>query len=156
MKYTHLLLCTICLLSPIPNKQPTCRFTKISLYSLWSTALTTCRDWWLGFPFRWRTQQSAITGMNCRITQLPNLWTQKAPGRNLPKAIPVHATSLSVDQNYPKDLKTPLWIEMKWNRVFSYWMYRLLGLIQRSAGAMRTNTWWWLISSRVSDSLRVA
>lgn len=46
-----------------------------------STALTTCRDGWLGFLFRWRTQQSAITGINCRITQLPNLWTQKALGR---------------------------------------------------------------------------
>ena len=33
-----------------------------------STALTTCRDGWLGFPFRWRTQQSAISGINCRIS----------------------------------------------------------------------------------------
>ena len=46
-----------------------------------SMALTTCRDGWLGFLFRWRTQQSAISGINCRTFQLPNLWTQMALGR---------------------------------------------------------------------------
>ena len=65
---------------------------------LLSTALTTCRDGWLGFPFRWRTQQSAISGINCRITLLPNLWTQKAPGRSSLQVNPVHAISLSVEQ----------------------------------------------------------
>ena len=59
--------------------------------SLWSTATTTCRDGWLGFLFRWRTQQSAISGINCRIIQLPNLWTQKAHGRSFSRVIPVHA-----------------------------------------------------------------
>lgn len=49
---------------------------------MWSTAPTTCRDGWLGFLFRWRTQQSAISGINCRIIQVPNLWTQTAHGRS--------------------------------------------------------------------------
>lgn len=57
------------------------------------TAPTTCRDGWLGFLFRWRTQQSAISGINCRIIQLPNLWTQKAHGRSSLRVIPVHAAS---------------------------------------------------------------
>ena len=55
------------------------------------TAPTTCRDGWLGFLFRWRTQQSAISGINCRIIQLPNLWTQMAHGRSFSRVIPVHA-----------------------------------------------------------------
>ena len=66
-----------------------------------STAPTTCRDGWLGFLFRWRTQQRAISGINCRIILLPNLWTQMAHGRSPSWAIPVHAI-LSVEQNKKK------------------------------------------------------
>ena len=69
-----------------------------------STAPTTCRDGWLGFLFRWRTQQSAISGINCRIIQLPNLWTQKAHGRSSLRVIPVHAAS----QCRTKNLSFPL------------------------------------------------
>lgn len=98
---------------------------------IWNFAILVV--WWLGFLFRWRTQQSAITGMNCRITQLPNLWTQKAPGRNLPKAIPVHAASLSVEQKLPTtrgaslrgDVVVHPWVEMKWKRVLCFWMCRV-------------------------------
>ena len=70
-----------------------CRLKERDLLFLLSTAPTTCRDGWLGFLFRWRTQQSAISGINCRIIQLPNLWTQKAHGRSSSRVIPVHATS---------------------------------------------------------------
>jgi len=45
---------------------------------VWSTAPTTCRDGWLGFPFRWRTQQSAISGINCRITNY-RIFERKRP-----------------------------------------------------------------------------
>ena len=69
-----------------------------------SMALTTCRDGWLGFLFRWRTQQSAISGINCRITQLPNLWTQMAPGRSpqRPTSCMPYSQCRTKTQNYFK------------------------------------------------------
>lgn len=75
--------------------------TTFFFFFLLNTAPTTCRDGWLGFLFRWRTQQRAISGINCRIILLPNLWTQMAHGRSPSWAIPVHAI-LSVEQNKKK------------------------------------------------------
>ena len=73
---------------------------------------------------------------------LPNFWTQKAPGRNLPKAIPVHATSLSVEQKLfanAENLSRFLALcELKRNATESAhpWMWRSnILVIQDSAGA---------------------
>lgn len=80
---------------------------KKPLFSWCGVEPKTCRDGWLGFPYLWRTQQSAISGMNCRISPLLNLWTQKALGRNPLWVIPVHAVLLSVEkQQYISSLCT--------------------------------------------------